>query len=358
MNRKLCIALTLLAGTTGAVATPSASAQKGALGVGADPSAGILAPDGGHRYTSLSAGEGTLVTEISTTGGRLEQSTYLDGHWAVPAVAYDGSASGVSGNGRTLVLSKPGARFPQPASEFAVLDTDRLRVLDRVTLDGTFTFDALSPNGRWMYLVEYTSRRDPIEYRVRSYDLRRDRLDPTPILDPDESAEEMYGTPVTRATDRSGRWAYTLYDGTEHPFIHALDTKRGTAVCIDLDSLESRQIYRYDLQPSGDGSTLAVIDRREPVATVDLGTFEVSDPAPPAPQSATATATDDGGSEWVVIVPAAVLVLVAGAAILIRGRHRPAGEDELERLVRVDEPEPIEEPAEDERETRECEPVP
>ena len=54
----------------------------------------------------------------------------------------------------------------------------------------------------------------------------------------------MAGFPQTRATSPDGRWAYTLYEPAErdHPaFIHALDTKRGTAVCIDLDPLADQR---------------------------------------------------------------------------------------------------------------------
>ena len=45
----------------------------------------------------------------------------------------------------------------------------------------------------------------------------------------------MSGIPVTRMPSMDGRWAYTLYDNGRHSFVHALDTARRTAVCIDLD---------------------------------------------------------------------------------------------------------------------------
>ena len=73
--------------------------------------------------------------------------------------------------------------------------TEVIKVVDTVTLDGTFTFDALSPDGRQMYLIEYTSPRDLTQYLVREYDLERDRLLSEPIVDPNESGEEMAGFP-------------------------------------------------------------------------------------------------------------------------------------------------------------------
>ena len=48
----------------------------------------------------------------------------------------------------------------------------------------------------------------------------------------------MTGVPVTRLPSPDGRWDYTLYQSAEHPFVHALDTQRRTAVCIDLDDLD------------------------------------------------------------------------------------------------------------------------
>ena len=45
----------------------------------------------------------------------------------------------------------------------------------------------------------------------------------------------MRGEPGTRATSADGRWAYTLYARQKHaPFVHALDTARRQAYCIDL----------------------------------------------------------------------------------------------------------------------------
>ena len=45
----------------------------------------------------------------------------------------------------------------------------------------------------------------------------------------------MGGQPATRATTPDGRWAYTLYARAKgKPFVHALDTARRQAFCIDL----------------------------------------------------------------------------------------------------------------------------
>jgi hypothetical protein len=85
-----------------------------------------------------------------------------------------------------------------------------------VTLKGDFSFDAISPNGDWLYLIHYTSPQDPTRYLVQAYDLRRWRLASAPIVDPTAPHERMRGNPLTRAMSADGRWAYTLYDGGGH----------------------------------------------------------------------------------------------------------------------------------------------
>jgi hypothetical protein len=213
------------------------------------------------RYVSLPARPGgTLVAKVRRDGGQVLRSRMLRGSFTIPAVAYDGSASGLSADAGTLVLIRPRARFPQQRTRLVVLDAKRLRLRSRLTLRGDFSFDALSPDGRTMYLIEYRSRRDPTRYAVRAYDLRRGQLLRAPIVDPREPDERMRGLPVSRATSSDGRWEYTLYDGAgSHPFVHALDTARGEAACIDLDALAgSRRLYQLRLRSSG--RELSVVD--------------------------------------------------------------------------------------------------
>ena len=96
----------------------------------------------------------------------------MPGRFSVPAVAHDGSAGGLSADGRTLVLIRPRRSFPRAATTFAVLDAERLRGRRLVRLRGDYSFDAISPDGRLMYLAEYVSRRNPNRYQLRAYDLR------------------------------------------------------------------------------------------------------------------------------------------------------------------------------------------
>ncbi len=131
---------------------------------------------------------------------------------------------------------------------------------------------------RWLYLIQYTHPKDPVQYQVRALDLLNGKLHPDPIVDPREPDEAMNGHPLTRATSEDGRWAYTLYEGSEHPFVHALDTVNRDARCIDLDWLHGRQDLgqmRFDV--AAGNLRLRAGDRD--VALVDTETFEARAPA-------------------------------------------------------------------------------
>ena len=134
---------------------------------------GIAEAEGPSRYVSVDVGEDTLVQRIAQDGGVVEHSNLIAGDYTIPAVALDGTPSGLSADGATLALINPRRGFPRETTELLTLDTDRLRIRERVRLDGDFSFDALSPSGRTMYLIEYLSRRDPTQYQVRAYDLDR-----------------------------------------------------------------------------------------------------------------------------------------------------------------------------------------
>jgi hypothetical protein len=245
----------------------------------------------------------------------------LRGRFTVPAVALDASASGLSGDGRTLALISPRRSFPRARTTLALLDTAGLRLRRAVALRGDYSFDALSPDGRSLYLIHYLSRRDPTRYEVRLYDVAAARLLPEPIVDPREADERMRGLPITRAATGDGRWHYTLYDGAGgHPFIHALDTVGRTAACIDLDGLSGRRDL-YDLRlglPGGRG--LTVLSGGEPVLAVDRATFRVRSPA----TAAGAPRDSPGGVPWALVAAGGLVLALAGAAVA-RARARADG---------------------------------
>jgi hypothetical protein len=281
-----------------------------------------IAPPGGEiRYVLHPKGERTEVARESA-GGRVLDSTVLDGTFTIPLVAYDGTPSGLSADGSTLAVIHPRKRFPQERTTFAVLDTRRLQVRDVVTLPGDFSFDAISPDGASLYLINYTSPRDPTDYEVRAYDTAARRLLNRPIVDPSESDEQMRGYPMARVVSPDGRWAYTLYDGGGGtPFIHALDTTGRTAHCVDLDGLRPA---RLGLRQGADGGTLTVTDSGTPARVVDTATFEVSAVGADAPEAAPADSGGaDGGPDWALIATIG-LVTAAAVGLTVRRRRRLA----------------------------------
>src|SRR5690242_3664154 len=213
MRCRLCFAVAvwmLLAVTSIA---PNAEADGlPVLGVDAGPT-GVTTAGGRDRYVTIPAGSNTVLARVSRDNGRILASRLLRGAFTIPAVAYDGSAGGLSGDGRTLVLIAPRASFPRAVTTFAVIDTPGLALRERLTLRGDFSFDAISARGASVYLIQYTSPLDPTRYVVRDYDLTAGRLRVAPIVDPRERGERMRGQPLTRAMSPDGRWAYTLYDG-------------------------------------------------------------------------------------------------------------------------------------------------
>jgi hypothetical protein len=337
----MCAVASLTALAVAGLAAPAA-ADGLPLPVEDSPS-GVRAPDGASRYLSVALAGRTAVLAQRTAGGAITSRADLRGRFTIPLVAYDSSAGGISGDGRTLVLIHPRTGFPRRETTLAVMAVrPRLRLRRIVRLHGDFSYDALSPDGRSLFLINYTEPRDATKYRVRVYDLARGRLDPTPVVDPREPPDEMSGFAVTRAASRDGRWAYTLYarpDGT--PFIHALDTRDRKAVCIDLEgpAFAGGDAYGLRLALAAGGARLVVRRKGRSVATVSTATFRVR---PAAAPRAAARARDGSGMPWPVPVAVAVLAAALLAGLVARRRRRasvrdaPADAHQHEERVLVD----------------------
>jgi hypothetical protein len=94
---------------------PAAARADGLPVLGVDVGAsGVVTPSGDARYVTIPAGSRTVLARVSRNGGRIVASTVLPATYTIPAVAYDGSASGLSGDGRTLVLT-----FSQKLPDYA-----------------------------------------------------------------------------------------------------------------------------------------------------------------------------------------------------------------------------------------------
>ena len=251
-----------------------------ASGAGPSPgvtfgSPGVVSRDGKVRYVALRAGHGTLVEAVTTRGGTVRKSRFLKGAFGIPLVAYDGSTGGLSRNGRRLVVYEPstGAK-----TRFVVLDPRTLRVRERITLTGNFGFDALSPDGSLMYLIQLKSppNGSGFAYDVRALNVDTGRLHPGAIVDRREPDEKMTGIPMTRVGSPDASWAYTLYSKSNGgAFVHALHTTAREAFCIDLTlDLPDEQLGKVRMRVGKNALVLRL--RGKTIARIDTHTFRVT----------------------------------------------------------------------------------
>jgi hypothetical protein len=318
-SRRVSIAVALAA----AVAVPSQALGDG-LPVPVDGAGRARVVSGDWRYVTMRAGKGTVVERVKRAGGQVDASRFIRGKFTIPVVALDGTPGGLSHDTGTLVLVRPRSGFPRAGTTLALLDAQRLRVRRFVTLKGDFSFDALSPDGRTAFLIQYLSRRDPTRYAVRGLDAGTGKLLPGAIVDPHERGDAMRGYPMTRTAGPDGRWAYTLYAGAGAgpPFVHALDTRDRRAVCIDLPAqLASTDLWALRLRINPSGSRMTLARGKKPVVFVDTRTLEVTR-AGDVPARRTSERT--GGSVEPALIAVPALLLVAAAALVATRRRRRA----------------------------------
>lgn len=196
------------------------------------------APDEGwaHVVTATPGDASTLVEDLRAERGfdGVEQS--ITGAWRLPAVGLDPVPVGVSADGSTIVLVEAdGAKgtTERGASRFAVLARTLEAEPRVIELAGAFEFDALSPDGSLLYVVEHLAGPPAGHYQVRTVETATGVLRPDVIVDKLDVGEVMAGWPVDQARRADGL-VFTLYRGKEHPFIHALNSIEAWAVCIDL----------------------------------------------------------------------------------------------------------------------------
>jgi len=199
---------------------------------------GVLALDGKSRYVAvgIAGTPRTFLTRISTKDGSVLTSVPLLGTWGIPIFTYaPDSGEGLSSDGKTLVLADISNVYPRTESRFMVLDAHTLRMRDAIYLKGDFEFDAISPNGLRLYLIQHRNVLDQSRYVVRAYDIGSNTLLAGRVADRTQKNWIMEGYPISRAFSSDGRWVYTLYGNPNgFPFVHALDTVRGVAHCIGL----------------------------------------------------------------------------------------------------------------------------
>jgi hypothetical protein len=258
-----------------AVASLAVTGAAGAVGPWPGLAATVSSADHSVRYTASRANAGTTIRATSRGAATLERQ--VDGVWGIPAVTSNGLAGGLSPDGRLLVLAQPPTyQGLRAESSFLLVDTPKLSVRKTITLPGEFGFDAVSPDRKTLYVIEHRNTSDLVQYVVRAYNLVTNTLVRGAVVAKGEG-ETMRGYPVSRATSKNGAWVYTLYNRQSgKPFIHALNTSRRFAVCIDLTwSPSSSEIWSTRLALTPDGRKLLVRSGNAVVSRVDTRSYRV-----------------------------------------------------------------------------------
>jgi hypothetical protein len=264
MLRRLVVLAALVLPSSALAAYPTPYAQQG--------SPGVLTSDGTLRFVAYDApGQTTVLATVKASGGARLKSASLQGSFGIPMLTYNGVAAGLSHDGKTLVLQSVGV---PPTTQFTIVGTDDLAVRDTISLSGLFGYDALSPDGTKLYLIQRRSSNDLDHYVVRAYDLTAHTLLPGRIADRKQKSWVMQGRATARTTTADGRWVYTLYQNPGgYPFVHALDTVKGVAHCVGIPwpTTDPNQVAVNNMRISIQGQKLRV----GAYATIDRKTWRV-----------------------------------------------------------------------------------
>jgi hypothetical protein len=251
-----------------------AAASGGGPSPGLDFGNGILAPGGKLRYSALSDGRTTVLESVVVGTGRVKGVTYFKGSLGIPLVTFGGDTGGLSRDGQNLVLATwPGFS----TTRFLLVNANTFQIRGRVRLPGSWSFDAISPDGSLMYLIHYLGSPNQIyqPYEVRAFGWNTLKLYPGAIVDRREPDEKMTGQPLARTGSPSG-WAYTLYSRAKKPpFVHALDTVHRKAFCVDLPWRHSGK-WIASVRLRMHGGTLDLRRGGRTIARMDAKTLAVS----------------------------------------------------------------------------------
>ena len=316
------------------------------IGRSGDDGLQLILASSGERIFALPAGVpgrdwsqliSAAVTGTSTTIRDLRlpemdsSSQTIDGTWRLPTIGLDPTPVGVSDDGRTIALVEDGSPAAGTArktvSRFAIVDKTAAAPPRFVELAGDFEYDALSPNGSILYVVEHLAGPPDGHYQVRALDTATGVLREGAVADKNEGDEAMAGWPIAQVRRPDGM-VFTLYRGAEHPFIHALSSVDAWALCIDLPATGAD-----DPTAASDWGLTATIDGRSIIAAnatlgvavdIRLPDLAISRRASFAPSASSVISLakfgHDAGGEVgrrIVASPSGSLIYAAGAGGIV-----------------------------------------
>ena len=236
---------------------------------GASSAAEVISIDGaaGVWRVGRSVGTWTRVQRVLGSGSSSWSKT-VPGQWSLPEVAARHIVGGASADGSSLALVQQVVAGADSA-RFAVV---RRNTTKTVVLGGVWNFDALSVDGRTLFLTESIGNN---KYWVRAVDVATGRvgapivtksITPTSV---EVDEEPMEGLPMDRVVTADGVTVFTLYDGPAFPFVHALNVASGGALCYELIGIRNVPVSRLRLRlESATGSVINVRDGSQTVAQI------------------------------------------------------------------------------------------
>ena len=244
---------------------------------------GLLMPDGVTLVTVDGGGTSTLVKKIDRRTGATSASRTIEGTWQL----YRGypSFTGASADGTHVVLFGSSYNFTDASGAWTARTT--LGVLDLATwkidpteLIGRYSFQAVSNDGRLVYLVDYTSQ--PSKPRV--YDVTTRALG-------DVQGDALPSSDFMVAT-YAGGFAFQLFSSTESVQIRPdmiQVTPTAKLARIDLASRSVRWVrlpieraltgeepLMWSFAPTADGRTLYLVNPAAgSVIEIDVASLQV-----------------------------------------------------------------------------------
>ena len=214
-----------------------------------DLPAGAPRADWGRIASAVVDGAATVVRDDIVQPGLGGPEVRLDGRWRLPTIGLDPIPAGRSLDGSTIALVEDPADRTAGLSRFAIVEhalggdgqtagDAPLRLARIVELHGSFEYDTLSPDGRILYVVQHLDAAAGGRYQVRAVDVASGVMRDGVIVDKTNPDERMAGSPIAQERLPGGP-VLTLYRGPEHPFVHALMSADGWAICIDLPGIGS-----------------------------------------------------------------------------------------------------------------------
>jgi hypothetical protein len=224
---------------------------------------GTPAPDWSRYYVVTPLTGSTRLAALDPLSGRTLAQTTIPSGYVLPQLGFGGPTAGLSPNGQWVALTGQGRTSAgQAVSSFLIGPTSLTEPFTEVGVMGQFDFDAVSNDGRSLYLIE--PLKDPGHYHVRLYDVASKTLLNQVVVDKNEPKEAMAGLRGDGVAQNAGSFVYTVYARpNDGPFIHALPVNQPFAYCLDLPGDPINDVeeeYLWSLAITPDGSTLYAVN--------------------------------------------------------------------------------------------------